>query len=163
MSNADVIPFMRAVGWNVHFAGGEEENPAFAGIYQAVGSELVTFRDVRDELRLCFEIPKDEARSTSGGNADNNNDNNDHDQWAGIAFALTSYPDSSSPPPSFVTQAFLDQPVPSLPPLRPKKQNVIRYHVVFHAPHCDLSPDSPLDAHLQGQLVLSLESFYRLC
>ncbi|RSL98614.1 hypothetical protein CDV31_012516 [Fusarium ambrosium] len=82
MSSAAVTPSMRAVGWNVHFTIGREEDPgAFAGIYQAAGSDLVTFRNVCDELRLCFEFPSDAARS------ENDHDDNDN-PWASIAFAL---------------------------------------------------------------------------
>ncbi|CAM1507693.1 Fc.00g073340.m01.CDS01 [Cosmosporella sp. VM-42] len=101
MSGATVTPSMRAVGWNVHFTTGQEEDPgAFAGIYQAVGSDLVTFRHVCDELRLCFEFPDYAARSESD-DADN------HDSWADIAFALTEHPNSPGLPPvcpPFVTE-----------------------------------------------------------
>jgi hypothetical protein len=152
MSSAAVTPSMRAVGWNVHFTIGQEEDPgAFAGLYQAAGSDLVTFRHVCDELRLCFEFPNDATRSERDGD-----DNND--PWASIAFALADRPDFPSPPPlcpSFVTKEHLDQPVPSLPLLRPKEPNVLKYHLVRHK-HCDLPSSSPLDTHLQGRLIPSL-------
>lgn len=151
MSGAAVTPSMRAVGWNVHFTIGQEEDPgAFAGIYQATGSDLVTFRHVCDELRLCFEFPSDVARSE----IDDGND----DPWASIGFALADHPAfPSSPPlcPSFVTDKHLDQPVPSLPPLRPKEQNILKYHLVCHK-RCDLPSSSPLDTHLQGRSVPSV-------
>ncbi|KAJ2995682.1 hypothetical protein NUW58_g1202 [Xylaria curta] len=151
MSSSAVTHSMRAVGWNVHFTIGQEEDPgAFAGIYQAVGSNLVTFRDVCDELRLCFEFPNDAARGESG------DDNND--PWASIAFALADHPDfpNSSPLcPSFVTEELLDQPVPSLAPFRPKEQNVLKYHLVCHS-HCDLPSNSPLDTHLQARCAQHL-------
>ncbi|PNP52590.1 hypothetical protein FNYG_15832 [Fusarium nygamai] len=77
MSNATVTPSMRAVAWNVHFTIGEDEDPgAFAGIHQVPGSNLVTFRNVCDELRLCFECPYDTS--------DNENDKS----WTYIAFSL---------------------------------------------------------------------------
>ncbi|KAI0877484.1 hypothetical protein GGS24DRAFT_487861 [Hypoxylon argillaceum] len=101
---------MRAVGWNVQVE--------CTDIYQAVGSELVTFRDIPDDV-------------------DSNSNNNNHDKWAGIAFALTGW--SSRP-------ARAESPTS---PLRPKEQNVIQYHIVFHA-HCDLSSYSPLNIHLQA-------------
>ncbi|KAM0293761.1 hypothetical protein ACHAPM_011483 [Fusarium culmorum] len=66
MSNAAVTPSMRAVAWNVHFTIGEDEDPgAFAGVYQVPGSNLVTFRNVCDELRLCFECPYDISNNES--------------------------------------------------------------------------------------------------
>lgn len=149
MSSAAVTPSMRAVGWNVHFTIGQDEDPgAFAGIYQAAGSDLVTFRHVCDELRLCFELPNDTARSES-------DDDDNKDPWASIAFALDDHPDFPSPPPlglSFVTGQLLDQPVPSLPPLHPKEQNVLKYHLVRHR-RCDLPSSLPLDTHLQGRPV----------
>ncbi|KAJ8128811.1 hypothetical protein O1611_g4820 [Lasiodiplodia mahajangana] len=81
MSNATLTGSMRAAGWNVVFTRGRGARPvAFAGIHQVVGSELVTFRDVCNELRPCFAIPNDVAHSQSG---DNNND-----PWACVAFSL---------------------------------------------------------------------------
>ncbi|RSL87568.1 hypothetical protein CEP52_015484 [Fusarium oligoseptatum] len=152
MSSAAVTPSMRAVGWNVHFTIGWEEDPgAFAGIYQAAGSDLVTFRNVCDELRLCFEFPSDAARS------ENDDDDND-DPWSSIAFALADHPDFPSSPticPSFVTEEYLDQPVPSLPPLHPKEQNVLKYHLVRHK-RCELPSSSPLDTHLQARCAQHL-------
>ncbi|KAI3340139.1 hypothetical protein F4824DRAFT_436017 [Ustulina deusta] len=143
MSSAAITPSMRAVGWNVYFTIGQGEDPsAFAGIYQVAGSDLVTFRHVCDELRLCFEFPTD--------------DNND--PWASIAFALSDHPDFpslSSPCTSFVTAELLDQPVPSLPPSRPKEQNVLKYHLICHR-HCDLPSNSPLDTHLQARCAQHL-------
>ncbi|KAI0433447.1 hypothetical protein F5Y09DRAFT_73915 [Xylaria sp. FL1042] len=155
MSSAAITPSMRAVGWNVHFTIGQEEDPgAFAGIYQAAGSDLVTFRHVCDELRLCFEFPNDAVRSESG--EDNDDDNND--LWAGIAFALADHPGlpSSSPLcPSFVAGELLDQPVPSVAPSRPKEQNVVKYHVIYHK-HCHLPFNSPLDTHLRARCAQNL-------
>ncbi|GAW22550.1 hypothetical protein ANO14919_120900 [Xylariales sp. No.14919] len=155
MAGAAITPSMRAVGWNVHFTIGQEEDPgAFAGIYQDAGSDLVTFRDVCDELRLCFEFPKDAERREHGDDS--------NDLWASITFALVNHPDfSTSSSPShrlFVAGELLDQPVPSLPPFRPKEQNVVKYHLIYHK-HCDLPFDSSLDTHLQGRLVPSRPSF----
>ncbi|KAI3335382.1 hypothetical protein F4824DRAFT_511001 [Ustulina deusta] len=161
MSSAAITPSMRAVGWNVHFTIGQEEDPgAFAGIYQAAGSDLVTFRHVCDELRLCFEFPNDAARSDSGEDNTNSDDDDDddNDPWASIAFALADHPDlpSSSPLcPSFVTGELLDQPVPSVPPSRPKEQNVVKYHIIYHK-HCHLPSNSPLDTHLQAKCAQHL-------
>ncbi|WJG35812.1 uncharacterized protein FOBCDRAFT_251859 [Fusarium oxysporum Fo47] len=55
MSVATVTPTMREAGWNVTFHVGRN-SWKFAGLFQAPGSDLVTFCDVIDELRLCFEF-----------------------------------------------------------------------------------------------------------
>ncbi|KAH6872056.1 hypothetical protein B0T10DRAFT_449948 [Thelonectria olida] len=143
MSSAAITPSMRAVGWNVHFTIGQEEDPgAFAGIYQVPGSNLLTFRQVCDELSLCFEFPDEEA---CGGS-----DHNDHnDPWANVAFALADGSDVSGRP-SLVTEHNLHQPIPSLPPLGPKEQNVLRYHIVRHG-NCQLPSSPRLEAHLQAK------------
>jgi hypothetical protein len=140
MSSATVTSSMRAVAWNVHFTIGEDEDPgAFAGIYQVPGSNLVTFRDVCDELRLCFEYPYDIS------------ENENEKTWNDIAFSLNQdhSPSSLDPDLSFVTEAKMDQAVPSLAPLRPKEQNVLSYHIYYHK-NCTLPPGSPLESHMQG-------------
>ncbi|KAJ4246863.1 hypothetical protein NW762_013415 [Fusarium torreyae] len=143
MSNAAVTPSMRAVAWNVHFTIGQEEDPgAFAGIYQAPGSDLVTFRNVYEELRLCFELDSCQ----------------DQDSWSNIAFFLSATdncPPSLHSRLSFVADADLDIPVPSLPPLRPKEQNVLSYHIVRHK-NCLLSSNSSLESHLQAKCARHL-------
>ncbi|KAK5631379.1 hypothetical protein RRF57_007093 [Xylaria bambusicola] len=148
MSSAAITPSMRAVGWNIHFIIGREEDPgAFAGVYQVPGSDLVTFRNVCDELRLCFEFPNDATWLNSSDDDDGN------DPWASIAFALADPPSlPNSPCPPFITAELLDQSIPSLPPLRPKEQNIVTFHL-FHHRHCHLPLDSVLDTHLQGRLV----------
>ncbi|KAF5547491.1 hypothetical protein FNAPI_8520 [Fusarium napiforme] len=147
MSNATVMPLMRAVAWNVHFTIGEDEDPgAFAGIYQVPGSDLVTFRNVCDELRLCFECPYDTS------------DNENEEPWTSIAFSLNQDPPSSLDPDlSFVTEAKLDRGVPSLAPLRPKEQNVLTYHIYYHK-NCTLPPGSQLESHIQAQCARHLSS-----
>lgn len=152
MSSAAVTPSMRAVGWNVHFTIGQEDDPgAFAGIYQVPDSNLVTFRDVCNELRLCFEFPRD----ATWINSSDDDDGDDNDPWASIAFALVDLsvlPDSPCPP--FITADLLNRPVPSLSPLRPKEQNIVTFHLFHHHRRCHLPPNSPPDTHLQGRLVL---------
>ncbi|KAH7184509.1 hypothetical protein DER44DRAFT_803108 [Fusarium oxysporum] len=146
MSNATVTPSMRAVAWNVHFTIGEDEDPgAFAGIHQVPGSNLVTFRNVCDELRLCFECPYDIS--------DNENDKT----WTDIAFSLNqdNSPSSLDPGLSFVTEAKMDQAVPSLAPLRPKEQNVLTYHIYYHK-NCTLPSGSPLKSHMQAKCAKHL-------
>ncbi|CVL07240.1 uncharacterized protein FMAN_15347 [Fusarium mangiferae] len=146
MSNATVTPSMRAVAWNVHFTIGEDEDPgAFAGIYQVPGSDLVTFRNVCDELRLCFEYPYDIP------------DNENEKAWNEIAFSLNqdNSPSSLDPDLSFVTEAKMDQAVPSLAPLRPKEQNVLSYHIYYHK-NCTLPPGSPLESHMQAKCAKHL-------
>ncbi|KAJ8128591.1 hypothetical protein O1611_g5043 [Lasiodiplodia mahajangana] len=151
-------PTTRASGWNVRLTIGSEQDPrAFAGIYQAAGSNLVTFRDVCNELRLCFEFPKN---NTSGEGSSNDGD----DPWASISFALADRPDLSSEVRglSFINGKLLDQPVPSLPTTHPKQQNVIEYHIVSHKT-CDLPSSEPLDSHLKNGCAQHLPSPARRC
>ncbi|KAK7414161.1 hypothetical protein QQX98_006947 [Neonectria punicea] len=131
---------MRVHGWNVHFLAGQ--NPFhFAGLFQAEGSDLVTFRDVVDELRLCFEFT---------------NAAPEQDLWGDIAFSLTGRP-SSSGSWSFVAEQDLDQPVPSLPSSNPKQPNILRYHLVHHkSSDCNLPSNSLLVAHLKAKCAQHL-------
>ncbi|KAI1120832.1 hypothetical protein F5Y10DRAFT_257626 [Nemania abortiva] len=160
MSDTAIHAGLRVAGWNVEFTRGPDESSvAFAGIYQVRGNRLVTFRDVCDDLRLCFEISNDAA---DGGGGDNNSD-----PWAGIAFYLTSEycepPDARPYWPSFVTQELgLDMPVPCLSPWKHQEQGAVRYHVVFHTP-CDLPSHSRLDAHLQARCARHLPDIVTRC
>ncbi|KAI0117670.1 hypothetical protein GGR51DRAFT_573479 [Nemania sp. FL0031] len=155
MSSTGVTPNRRAVGWNVQFTIGRSMKPrAFAGIYQVPDSDLVTFRDVCDELRLCFEFPNDLSREDNRDNSYSDN------PWASITFALTDPPDladSGVRGLSFVTGDLLDRPVPSLQPITSKEQNVIKYHIVLHNT-CNLSRNSPLDTHLKEGCARHLSS-----
>ncbi|KAI0113729.1 hypothetical protein GGR51DRAFT_556879 [Nemania sp. FL0031] len=133
-----VTPGMHAAGWNVLFTIGPGKDPcAFAGIYQVVGSNLVTFRDVYSELRLCFELPNDITRDKSSNNDESGS--NDDNSWDSIAFAMADRSDLSleTRDLSFVHGELLDKPVPSLPPIHPKQQDVLKYHIVLHKT-CDL-------------------------
>ncbi|KAF4989023.1 hypothetical protein FDECE_14834 [Fusarium decemcellulare] len=145
MANATVTPAMRAAGWNITFSVGH--NPfQFAGLFQPEGSDLVTFRDVVDELRLCFELP-DAVSRNERDDADSN-----LNSWDDISFALTSRPStlgSARAIPSFVAEPDRDQLVPSLPPRTPKQPNIAMYHLVRHK-RCSLSTDAPLTEHLRG-------------
>ncbi|KAG4283335.1 hypothetical protein FPRO04_13270 [Fusarium proliferatum] len=55
MASLAVTPDSRAFGWNVIFYHGHLPRK-FAGVFQAEGSDFETFRDVVDEMRLCFEF-----------------------------------------------------------------------------------------------------------
>ncbi|KAG8410246.1 hypothetical protein J3458_017962 [Metarhizium acridum] len=153
MTSAAVTPSMRAVAWNVHFTIGEEEDSgAFAGIFQVSGSDLITFRDVCDELRLCFEFSNDKLRGDSHDN------DNEHDSWSHIAFYRLDTDNLTSSSLSglrFITGSDLDEPVPSLASLRPKEQNVVRYHLVHHE-DCHMPSNSSLDSHLQAKCARHL-------
>jgi hypothetical protein len=145
-----VTPGMRAAGWNVLFTIGPGKDPcAFAGIYQVVGSNLVTFRHVCGELRLCFELPNDITRGESGSNSESGS--NDDNLWDSVAFALADRPDLSLEMRglSVVHGELLDKPVPSLPPVHPKQQDILTYHIVFHK-SCDILPSKPLSFHLKS-------------
>ncbi|WAO97314.1 HNHc domain-containing protein [Fusarium falciforme] len=56
MSSTAVTPTGRTLGWNIHFLVGRGRGH-FAGLFRPSDSDLVRFRDVVDELRLCFEFP----------------------------------------------------------------------------------------------------------
>jgi hypothetical protein len=113
-----------------------------AGLFQPSDSDLVTFHDVVDELRLCFEFP-------------------DSGAWDDVAFALIDSPSPVSSCPAFVSEENLYLPVPSLASPDLRRPNVLSCRIVRHAP-CDLPSSSSLDAHLEGsstpflRLVLSV-------
>ncbi|KAF2968684.1 hypothetical protein GQX73_g4862 [Xylaria multiplex] len=159
MPSTTVTSTMRELAWNVEFTVGQEEDPSpFAGIYQVPGSELVTFRNVCDELRLCFEFPNNIAREESSVNSGNENNNNNNkqssidndDPLASLAFGLTRPLNLQQVQGlSFVTGNLLDKPVPTLPLQQDLKQrNVLIYHLVSHK-NCALPANSPLDTQLE--------------
>ncbi|KPM34371.1 hypothetical protein AK830_g12205 [Neonectria ditissima] len=130
MANAAVSAPMRAAGWNVRLFAGQRPS-LFAGVFQDPGSDLVTFRDIVDELRLCFEAPWTDTGAS----------------WDGVAFGLMS---PTAAKPAFVTEQSFDKPVPSLAPAAPKRPAVVKYQVVRHG-ECSLSEDSPLSSHIQAK------------
>ncbi|KAF4979687.1 hypothetical protein FZEAL_4146 [Fusarium zealandicum] len=137
MSNAAVTPQMRAHGWNISFLA-DVNASQFAGVFQNHCNGFLTFRDVVDELRLCFELPDAQ---------------NGQDAWDGIAFGLVNRGQpsiGSSLCPPLVTDLHLDIQVPSLPYRDPHERAMTRYHLVRHS-RCDLSPNAPLDAHLRAR------------
>ncbi|KAF4948333.1 hypothetical protein FSARC_13774 [Fusarium sarcochroum] len=135
MANAAITPRMRVHGWNVHLLAGPDAF-YFGGLFQEPNSDLITFSDVVDELRLCFNIPRTEPNK---------------DPWDTLAFVLTDpLPDSRINLPSLVEGEDLSLPVPGLPPFSASKQNVVKYHIVSHTP-CDISFDKPLQEHLKKQ------------
>ncbi|KAI0865210.1 hypothetical protein F4860DRAFT_500861 [Xylaria cubensis] len=145
-----ITPAARAAGWNVLFTIGPKRFPCtFAGIYQVVGSNLITFRDVCSELRLCFNFPNSTGCNESSSNAKSGG--NDDNPWDGIAFALADRPGLSLEMRglSVVHGEHLDKPVPSLPPIRPMEQDVLKYHIVFHKT-CSILPSEPISVHLKN-------------
>ncbi|EGU84551.1 hypothetical protein FOPG_17208 [Fusarium oxysporum f. sp. conglutinans race 2 54008] len=135
MANAAVTPPMRVHGWNIHFLAGPDEFH-FAGLFKAPNSDLITFQDVVDELRLCFNIPKAEP---------------DRDPWDTIAFKLAKTPPgTTSDLPALVAGDDLSLPVPGLPARSPKIQSVVKYHVISHRP-CNIASDKPLKDHLSAK------------
>ncbi|CEI39934.1 hypothetical protein FVEN_g2201 [Fusarium venenatum] len=127
-----VTPPMRVHGWNVHFVAGDDDFH-FAGLYQVPGSNLITFRDVIDEMRLCFDIPGEE------------------DPWETMAFMLVDSPDDAKRKlPSLVADEDLALPVPALQSSSPKAQRIVTYHVILHKP-CEISYDKPLQDHIKDK------------
>lgn len=151
MASAAVTPRLRTLGWNVHLLYGPE-GEHFAGLFHPPGSDSLSYRDVIQELRLCFDLLYD-ADANAGPN----------DAWENVAFQVIN-PVSNSPQPlrnAPTTAAFsprmvcgqgLDQSVltipadPTLPLARPP---VVRLHVVRHS-ECPITAEQPLAAHLQG-------------
>ncbi|KAG8407717.1 hypothetical protein J3459_018412 [Metarhizium acridum] len=75
MFNVAITPQLRALGWNVHILCGPDSD-RFAGIFHPPGSNSLTYRDIVDELRLCFDIPTD-SKADDGESAN---------PWQDIAF-----------------------------------------------------------------------------
>ncbi|RGP69184.1 hypothetical protein FLONG3_7820 [Fusarium longipes] len=127
-----VTPSMRVHGWNVHLVAGVDDFH-FGGLYQVPGSNLITFRDVIDEMRLCFDIPGEE------------------DPWENMAFMLVDSPDDVKRKlHSLVADEDLTLPVPGLQSPSPKDQRIVTYHVILHKP-CEISFDKPLEDHLKDK------------
>ncbi|KAI0549006.1 hypothetical protein F4679DRAFT_596165 [Xylaria curta] len=152
MDDSTLTPFRREGGWNVHFTiDPENRTNVLGGIYQVPGSDLVTFRDVRDELRLSFEFPNMSGK------------NHSDDPWTSIAFALTGSPDLTNLPNlreelqnlSFISGDLLAKPVPSLSPTRFNQQQLLTYCVVSHR-NCTLSAGTALDIHLKEKCARRL-------
>ncbi|KAI0183904.1 hypothetical protein EV127DRAFT_464741 [Xylaria flabelliformis] len=125
----------REAGWNVMFTIGKRKFPlTFAGIYQVPKDGLITFRDVCNELRLCFNFPDEIIFNESGSN----------DPWTSIAFVLAERPDMTQQMRDlpFVHGELLDNPVPSLPAKVPRKQDPLKYHIVFHQ-DCKIPHNEP--------------------
>ncbi|KAI1049628.1 hypothetical protein LB505_014437 [Fusarium chuoi] len=144
MANLGVTAYSRTLGWNVVFYCGRFPRP-FAGIFQVEGSDLVTFRDVVDEMRLCFQfqaadpaIPNQIARQNdAAANGDVSTG-----YWDNLEFTLIDRP-GQSPIPKLITKDICNTPVPSLPHLSPNTPDIIKYHVYIHRT-CDLPVRSPL-------------------
>ncbi|KAH7189784.1 hypothetical protein BKA60DRAFT_586791 [Fusarium oxysporum] len=150
MANTSVTPGMRAAGWNVVFSVGNTSHK-FAGIYQVRGSNLVTFRNVIDELRLCFEFDL-RTENDSGNAKDGEDTDSTQDSWDDVTFALLGRPGalgSAGPTPTFIQKDDRDQPVLSLPPRAPKQPVITRYHLIRHKT-CSLGADKSLAEHLKG-------------
>ncbi|KAJ8126326.1 hypothetical protein O1611_g7312 [Lasiodiplodia mahajangana] len=121
---------------------------SFAGIYIPPESKSVTFRDVRDELRLCFDSPR-KQRS-----------NNSDDPWAEIAFALVDRNALSDEVRelTFVDGDDLDRPVQSLERTDYHAiydMNVIIYHLVSHTTR-NLGSGASLSTHIKNGCVQEL-------
>lgn len=158
MSSAAITPQFRALGWNIHFLCGPDGDQ-FAGLFHPPGSTSLTFRDVINEFRLCFEIP-----NLAGDDPDNRSNN----PWVDIAFGYVGSPGGSLQPlgdaltaatacsPPMIYGQDLDNTIstpagdPSSVLSRPPP---LRLHVVRHI-ECSLSPEELLTAHLRGMFPL---------
>lgn len=137
---------MRTLGWNIELLA-TRGDILFAGTFQPNQNAFMTFRDIVDEMRLCFEIPHDERDSISWTSSAN--------IWDDVAFeavGLTNIPDDHPSIPSFVHSENLDRPVPVLSQGTsqvPDDRPVVQYRVFIHR-ECTLSTDHPLDSHFIG-------------
>ncbi|KAH6985459.1 hypothetical protein EDB80DRAFT_767932 [Ilyonectria destructans] len=153
MSSAAITPQFRALGWNVHLLCGPESD-RFAGLFHPPGSNSLTYRDIVNELRLCFEIP-----TNSGAEDDESTDT-----WADIAFEYGGSVggnlqpldgDASTtaiPSPRMISGQYFDGSVSTPPgdPLSdPARPPIVRLHVVRHA-ECRIALTEPLTAHLRA-------------
>ncbi|KAI0855801.1 hypothetical protein F4860DRAFT_529903 [Xylaria cubensis] len=136
-----VTPAVRVEGWNVKFTIGAEAR-VFAGIYQVVDSKFITFRNVCEELRLCFSFSDDKPVANSSDKID--------DPWTNVAFVLTYRNGLTSETYnlSFVQRRSFEKPVLSLKHINRLLPDIIEYHVVFHT-DCDLPTNTRLNEHLK--------------
>ncbi|RBR26419.1 uncharacterized protein FIESC28_00824 [Fusarium coffeatum] len=126
MSDESITPAMRSHGWNLHLLAKSRAKP-FAGLYQHPDNPFLKFRDLVDELRLCFH---------------------DDENWQDLAFGLDKGYHSHDFP-LFVTEGDLDIVIPCLPQPDPQQRAVVKYHVVCHT-GCQFAENSPLEDHIKA-------------
>ncbi|KAF5668730.1 hypothetical protein FDENT_11738 [Fusarium denticulatum] len=110
MSNTTVTPRMRSYGWNTHLVATPRAFH-FAGVYQHHDNAFMTFRDIIDELRLCFELPDSTV---------------EEDSWNGVAFGLDQRNRDNAHLAVFVKEEELDTVVPSLLSLDAQERAIVR-------------------------------------
>ncbi|EGX87962.1 hypothetical protein CCM_09098 [Cordyceps militaris CM01] len=149
MATAAINPAARVLGWNIELLHQFHGTP-FAGIFQPAKGDL-TFRDIVEELRLCFEFPQE----SSG-------------VWDSIAFGLLKTfnysPDDANPAPKIVHgRDGLDQPVPALPKLRREalKDRAVIQYLVFKHKACNLPANSSLNKHFKETCAEHLSDYVR--
>lgn len=141
MSSASITPQFRTVGWNIHLLYGPESDK-FAGLFHPPGSDSLTYRDIVNEIRLCFEIPTD-----FGADGD-------------IAFGYGSSIGSNVREPleedystmAMISHQHLARSVSTLqgdPSSNSTRPPIVRLQVVWHT-ECGIAPTEPLAAHLRG-------------
>ncbi|KAG5994374.1 hypothetical protein E4U43_003244 [Claviceps pusilla] len=153
MANAAITPRLRTLGWNVHVLCGPERDQ-FAGLFHPPGSNSLTYRDIVNELRLCFDIPVDSGVE----NEDTAN------SWHDIAFGYELVTTSSSLQPvegdtslnPTTSKQFLSGQdlcaficIPACDHSSDHQQpNGIRLHAVRHT-ECEIGHSEPISVHLQ--------------
>ncbi|KJK73665.1 hypothetical protein H634G_11083 [Metarhizium anisopliae BRIP 53293] len=153
MSSAGVTREFRTLGWNVHILCGPESD-RFAGLFHPPGSNSLTYRDIVNELRLCFDIPiNSEAELDERA-----------DSWTDIAFGYgdsvgvnlqplddDAFPTSMSSS-RLISGPCLDEFV-STPQEDPSSDlarlPIARLHAVRHV-ECGIGRAEPLTAHLRS-------------
>lgn len=131
---------MRTQGWNTEFLA-TPNHLVFAGLYQHHEHVFTTFRDILDEMRLCFEIPYDDERLRE-------------DDWEHVAFGLVTAPvgDGGGGMPCVVEGRGLDMLVPSLPGYLEAsfEDRAVAQYCVFEHRNCSLNTHTTLKSHIQG-------------
>jgi hypothetical protein len=154
MSSAAISPEFRVLGWNVHILCGPDGD-RFAGLFHPPGSSSLTYRNIVNDLRLCFDIP------INSGTELGDND----DTWTDIAFGYESsiggnlqpLDDASSQAVSsrrLISGLCLDELVltpPSNPLSDHARPHILRLHVVRHTA-CGIGHTEPFTAHLRSKV-----------
>ncbi|KAG5984551.1 hypothetical protein E4U55_004334 [Claviceps digitariae] len=152
MSTAAVTPQHRVSGWNIHLLCGPEGD-RFAGVFHPPGSSSLTYRDVVDELRLCFDIP------TNAGSRDEEIAS----PWHNIAFGykVTTYSclqsveedalSTSDTSLRMISGQYLDESI-STPAddqfSDSERRTILCLHIIRHT-ECELDHTEPVFVHLQ--------------
>ena len=150
----------RSAGWNINIACGAE-NGRVAGVFHPPGSDSLTFRDILDELRLCFDF-RDMRDNQTDGAGSRSGIALAHEGFTGEQAPAGAGPDGTHATPSLIWGDHLDQIVHTRKGSDPDKPPRLQLRVVRHT-GCRLGP-VPLADHLRGTyLPVMLLSSLEVC